>query len=92
MQHGQGVDGKVAELLVGAGYELVPVADEHLCCGSAGTYSILQPEWSQQLKANKLQALQAHRPELIATANVGCQSHLETDAQVPVVHWVQLLA
>ena len=92
LQHGQGVDGKVAELLVGAGYELVPVADEHLCCGSAGTYSILQPEWSQQLKANKLQALQAHRPELIATANVGCQSHLETDAQVPVVHWVQLLA
>ncbi|MEC7969342.1 MAG: heterodisulfide reductase-related iron-sulfur binding cluster, partial [Pseudomonadota bacterium] len=59
---------------------------------SAGTYSILQPEWSQQLKANKLQALQAQNPDLIATANVGCQNHLETDAKVPVVHWVQLLA
>ena len=92
LQHGQGADGKVAELLVQAGYELVPVADEHLCCGSAGTYSILQPEWSQQLKANKLQALQAQNPDLIATANVGCQNHLETDAKVPVVHWVQLLA
>ena len=91
LQHGQGVDDKVAELLVKVGYELVPVADAHLCCGSAGTYSILQPEWSLQLKANKLSALQEHQPDLIATANVGCQSHLATDAAVSVLHWVELL-
>ena len=91
LQHGQGVDDKVAELLVNVGYELVPVADAHLCCGSAGTYSILQPEWSLQLKANKLSALQEHQPDLIATANVGCQSHLATDAAVSVLHWVELL-
>jgi glycolate oxidase iron-sulfur subunit len=91
LQHGQGVDDKVAELLVKVGYELVPVADAHLCCGSAGTYSILQPEWSLQLKANKLSALQEHQPDLIATANVGCQSHLATDAVVSVLHWVELL-
>jgi len=91
LQHGQKLNGVVEEILTRAGFELLPVADSHLCCGSAGTYSILQPELSRKLLANKLESLQAQQPELIATANIGCQLHLETEAEVPVVHWVELL-
>ena len=65
--------------------------DAHLCCGSAGTYSILQPKLSRELLARKLDNLEAHRPEAIATANIGCFVHLATAASVPVRHWVQLL-
>jgi glycolate oxidase iron-sulfur subunit len=78
--------------LVAAGYELLPVADAHLCCGSAGTYSVLQPVWSDQLRQNKLQALQFHQPDLIATANVGCQTHLADGTKTPVMHWIELLS
>lgn len=92
LQHGQRVRGVVEELLGGAGYELVPVQDAHLCCGSAGTYSVLQPELASQLKSRKLETLQQHRPDVIATANVGCQLHLAPDADVTVVHWLELLA
>lgn len=74
-----------------AGFRLTPVPDAHLCCGSAGTYSILQPRLSGQLLANRLVALQAGAPELIATANIGCQLHLGTQVQVPVCHWIELL-
>ena len=74
-----------------AGYELLPVADAHLCCGSAGTYSVLQPDWSDQLRQRKLQSLQTHQPDLIATANVGCQTHLADGTKTPVVHWIELL-
>jgi glycolate oxidase iron-sulfur subunit len=91
LQHGQGVRGVVETLLTSAGYQLVPVPDAHLCCGSAGTYSILQPELSERLRARKLAALTAGEPQLIATANVGCQLHLVNDAGVPVVHWLTLL-
>ena len=91
LQHGQQLNGVVEEILTRTGFELIPVADPHLCCGSAGTYSILQPELSQKLLANKLDSLQARQPELIATANIGCQLHLGTGAGVPVVHWVELL-
>ena len=91
LQHGQQLNGVVEEILTRTGFELIPVADPHLCCGSAGTYSILQPELSRQLLANKLDSLQARQPELIATANIGCQLHLGTGAGVPVVHWVELL-
>jgi glycolate oxidase iron-sulfur subunit len=91
LQHGQQLRGLVEALLRGAGYELVPVRDSHLCCGSAGTYSLLQPELAEQLKANKLAALMAAEPEVIATANVGCQLHMRTEASVPVVHWLELL-
>ena len=79
------------EILQRLGFELVAVADAHLCCGSAGTYSILQPELSQRLLENKLKNLQAGSPALIATANVGCQLHLESGATLPVKHWVELL-
>ena len=91
LQHGQQIKGVVEGMLKALNYELLPVRDSHLCCGSAGTYSILQPELSRQLKRNKLENLQADAPELIATANIGCQSHLENGAGVPVVHWITLL-
>ena len=78
LQHGQQLRGKVEALLRAAGYELTPVADGHLCCGSAGTYSILQPELSGQLRERKLAALaRRRRPRRIATANIGCLAHLQ---------------
>jgi glycolate oxidase iron-sulfur subunit len=91
LQHGQQVRGRVEALLRAAGYELTPVADGHLCCGSAGTYSILQPELSRKLRAGKLAALEAGRPDAVATANIGCLSHLQGGTATPVKHWVELL-
>ena len=78
-------------LLANAGFELTPVAEKHLCCGSAGTYSILQPEISGQLKARKLGHLTAGAPERIVTANIGCLAHLQSGTSLPVLHWVELL-
>ena len=91
LQHGQQVRGKVESVLQAAGCELVAVPDAHLCCGSAGTYSILQPELSQKLRDNKLAALHAEAPEAVATANIGCLAHLQSGTRTPVSHWVQLL-
>jgi len=91
LQHGQKLGGVVEGLLLRAGCELVPVADAHLCCGSAGTYSLLQPELSQRLRDDKLRALQAGRPGFIATANIGCLNHLQARSEVPVLHWIELL-
>jgi glycolate oxidase iron-sulfur subunit len=92
LQHGQKLGGVVEQLLRDLGFTLVPVAEPHLCCGSAGTYSILQRELSQQLLARKLGHLEAAGPERIATANIGCLVHLAGRAHVPVCHWVELLA
>lgn len=91
LQHGQQLNGLVEGLLQSAGFELTEVADAHLCCGSAGTYSLLQPELSQQLRDNKLDNLQAGEPDIIATANIGCQLHLGAGSRVPVRHWIELL-
>jgi glycolate oxidase iron-sulfur subunit len=91
LQHGQQLKNVVEPILSGLGFELTPVPDGHLCCGSAGTYSITQPEISKQLRDNKVAALEAGEPHLIATANVGCQLHLETGSERPVVHWLELL-
>jgi len=91
LQHGLRLKGRVEEILHALGLELTPVADAHLCCGSAGTYSILQPEFSAQLKANKLAALHAGKPDVIATANIGCLAHLANGAKRPVKHWIELL-
>ena len=91
LQHGQQIHGKVETLLRKAGYELEAVADGHLCCGSAGTYSILQPELSTQLRDRKLAALAAGGAATIATANIGCLSHLQAGTSMPVRHWIQLL-
>jgi glycolate oxidase iron-sulfur subunit len=91
LQHGLKIRGVVEPLLRDAGFELLPVADAHLCCGSAGTYSILQPELAGRLKANKLQALEALRPDVIATANIGCMTHLQSGTGIPIRHWVELV-
>ncbi|HEX3895726.1 MAG TPA: glycolate oxidase subunit GlcF [Rudaea sp.] len=89
LQHTQKIRGVVENILTSLGADLVPVADAHLCCGSAGTYSILQPELSQQLRARKLDDLQRNGPDIILSANIGCLSHLETGANVPVRHWIE---
>lgn len=91
LQHGLKLNGMVESILQKAGFELSPVANAHLCCGSAGTYSILQPALAQQLLANKLEHLQTNQPQVIASANIGCQMHLASEAKTPVVHWIELL-
>jgi glycolate oxidase iron-sulfur subunit len=91
LQHAQQINGVVEGLLRQAGYTLLPVADAHLCCGSAGTYTILQPAMAARLRTRKLDALQAEAPEIIATANIGCLMHLASHARVPARHWIELL-
>ena len=91
LQHGQKLSGTVEAILLRCGYELTPVADGHLCCGAAGTYSLLQAVLSRQLLENKLAALHNGKPEVIASANVGCQMHLASASNVPVKHWIELL-
>jgi len=91
LQHGLKLRGVVEEILATAGFDLVPVADGHLCCGSAGAYSILQPEISRRLRDDKLAALTAGAPEGIASANVGCIAHLQSGTRLPVRHWIEWL-
>ncbi len=91
LQHGLKKKGVVEALLIELGFELTPVADAHLCCGSAGTYSILQPELAMQLRTNKIAALEHGAPTEIVTANIGCQSHLQASTTLPVRHWIELL-
>jgi glycolate oxidase iron-sulfur subunit len=73
------------------GFPLAPVPDGHLCCGSAGTYSLTQPDLSRRLRDAKLDALESGHPEVIATANIGCQSHLDGAGRTPVRHWIEIL-
>ncbi len=91
LQHGQKLSGVVETILKRCGFDLTPIVDSHLCCGSAGTYSIFQKQLSAQLLENKLSSIYAGKPELIATANIGCQLHLESAAELPVIHWIELL-
>jgi len=91
LQHGQAIRGVTERVLERAGFELTPVPDAHLCCGSAGTYSILQPELSERLRRNKLASLASGSPELILTANIGCQVHLQTGTAMSVKHWIVAL-
>lgn len=91
LQHGQRLKGQPEAILQRIGYQLTPVNDAHLCCGSAGVYSLLQPELSEKLRDAKLQALRGGHPEIIATANVGCLTHLQSASQQKVVHWIELL-
>ena len=91
LQHGMRIRGQVEEILLAIGHSLLPVGDTSTCCGSAGTYSVLQPVLAGQLKANKLKALEAPRPDVIVTANIGCLTHLESGTQTPVRHWIELL-
>jgi len=91
LQHAQRLGGAVEGVLERLGFELTPVPDAHLCCGSAGTYSITQPALSRALRDNKLDALESGAPELIATANIGCQTHLAGAGRTPVRHWIELV-
>jgi glycolate oxidase iron-sulfur subunit len=91
LQHGQRIRGTVESLLLAAGFDLTPVRDAHLCCGSAGTYSILQPELSGRLRANKLDALLEGGAGRIASANIGCMTHLQAGTDKPVLHWIELI-
>ncbi len=91
LQHGLKLRGSVEQMLTAAGFDLTPVVDSHLCCGSAGTYSILQPEISLQLRDNKLAALTAGQPIGIASANIGCIAHLQAGTKLPIKHWIEWL-
>ena len=91
LQHGQQIKTAPKDLLKRVGFEVVEPADSHLCCGSAGTYNLLQPEISQQLKARKVQTLEAKAPQIIAAGNIGCMMQIGSGTAVPVVHTVELL-
>jgi len=92
LQHALKVTGVVEPLLTAAGFSLTNVPDSERCCGSAGTYLILQPELSRELRGAKVAALESGKPDVIATANIGCLTHIRNGATVPVCHWVELLA
>ena len=91
LQHGLRIQGVVEGILRDAGFTLTPVPDGHLCCGSAGTYSLLQPQISRELLANKVRALESGAPRAIATANIGCLAHIQSATRLPIVHWIELL-
>ncbi|MFP3517161.1 glycolate oxidase subunit GlcF [Pseudomonas sp. SIMBA_077] len=91
LQHAQKLGGAVELVLARLGFNLTAVPDGHMCCGSAGTYSITQPVLSEQLRDNRLNALESGQPDVIITANVGCQSHLNGAGRTPVRHWIELV-
>ena len=91
LQHGQQIRGKVEGVLRAAGVDVTLCADSHLCCGSAGTYSVLQPELATQLRDRKLTNLLATGPEVIVSANIGCLNHLQSGTELPVTHWIELI-
>ncbi len=91
LQHGQQIKTLPKDLLKRVGFSVVEPADSHLCCGSAGTYNLLQPEISQQLKARKVQTLEAKTPDVIAAGNIGCMIQIGSGTEVPIVHTVELL-
>jgi glycolate oxidase iron-sulfur subunit len=91
LQHAQQIRGKVEGVLRAAGVDVQLCADSHLCCGSAGTYSVLQPELAYQLRDNKLANLAATEAEMIVSANIGCITHLQSGTETPIRHWIELI-
>jgi glycolate oxidase iron-sulfur subunit len=92
LQHGQGLRGGVEAQLALLGFDVRTAASEgHLCCGSAGTYSVLQPALASQLRDRKLANLAASNPQFILSANIGCIQHLQSGTDIPVRHWVEVL-
>jgi glycolate oxidase iron-sulfur subunit len=91
MQHGQKITMAPKALLKKAGFVVRDPAEGHLCCGSAGTYNILQPEISGKLKARKVRNIEATKPDIIATGNIGCITQIATGTQIPILHTVELL-
>ena len=91
LQHGQQIRGKVEQLLRAVGVDVQLCADSHLCCGSAGTYSVLQPDLSYQLRDRKVANLEATGADRIVSANIGCLTHLQSGTEMPVEHWIELI-
>ena len=91
LQHSQKLVGNVERVLQHVGYKITDTNDPHICCGSAGSYSLLEPELSSQLLENKIHNLEASKPDIIATANIGCLLHMQSETSTPVKHWVELL-
>jgi glycolate oxidase iron-sulfur subunit len=91
LQHGQQIRGKVEGVLHAAGVDVVLCADNHLCCGSAGTYSVMHPQIAHELRDRKLASLAATGAEEIVSANIGCLTHLQSGTGTPVTHWIELL-
>jgi glycolate oxidase iron-sulfur subunit len=91
LQHGQKINGIVEIILLDAGFTLYPVENSHLCCGSAGTYSILQKTLSERLLADKINTLVKGRPDWVATANIGCLLSIQSGTTIPVRHWIELV-
>jgi glycolate oxidase iron-sulfur subunit len=92
LQHGQQIRGPVESILSAAGVDVRLCAESHLCCGSAGTYSVLQPELATALRDRKLANLAATAPQAIVSANIGCITHLQSGTNTPVLHWIELVA
>ena len=91
LQHGLQINGVVENILTTAGFDLIFVRDSHICCGSAGTYSILQPKLSKQLLRNKIKILESDKPDQIVTANIGCLAHLQSGTSLIIKHWIEVL-
>ena len=91
LQHGLQILGTAEKILTTAGFDLTFVQDAHLCCGAAGTYSILQPQLSKQLLRNKIVELESSSPAQIVTANIGCLIHLQSGTQLTIKHWIEVL-
>jgi glycolate oxidase iron-sulfur subunit len=91
LQHGQKIRGAVERILSGLGVEVMLCQDSHLCCGSAGTYSVLHPQIATQLRDDKINKLEKTDPDLIASANIGCITHLQSGTALPVKHWIELI-
>ena len=91
LQHGQQIKTYPKDLLKRAGFTVVEPKDSHLCCGSAGTYNLMQPEISKQLKDRKVKTLEAKNPDIIAAGNIGCMMQIGSGTEVPIVHTVELL-
>ncbi|HEY4972334.1 MAG TPA: glycolate oxidase subunit GlcF [Steroidobacteraceae bacterium] len=89
LQHGLQLKDNVDQLLAALGAQLLPVSEPHLCCGSAGTYSLLQPQLALELRERKLGHLLQAQPQMILTANIGCMAHLAAGTAVPVLHWIE---
>jgi glycolate oxidase iron-sulfur subunit len=91
MQHGQMLNQPPRALLAQAGYDVKEIPEGHLCCGSAGTYNLLQPEIANRLRARKLANVARVKAQIVATGNIGCISQLSVGADIPIVHTVELL-
>jgi glycolate oxidase iron-sulfur subunit len=91
MQHGQRIHDEPRALLKQAGFSVVDIPEGHICCGSAGTYNMLQPELAGQLRDRKVKNIRSTRPDVVATGNIGCITQLQSGMDIPVVHTVELL-